>query len=106
MSATDAKNEFGRVLDRVTQGEVVVITRHDTPKAVMLSIVEYEALTGRTSRTIETLSREFDTWLARMQTPRTRAALKAAFDASPTELGKAAGVAVRQARGRAARKRG
>jgi hypothetical protein len=33
MTATDAKNEFGRAMDTVLQGRGV-ITRHDTPKAV------------------------------------------------------------------------
>ena len=96
ISATDAKNELGRVLDRVTQGHVVVITKHDAPKAVMLSIAEYESLTGRTRRALETLSGEFDALLARMQTPHARAGMRAAFNASPTQLGKAAVAAARK----------
>ena len=96
ISATDAKNEFGRVLDRVTQGQVVVITKHDDPKAVMLSIADYEALTGRARRALETLSGEFDALLARMQTPRARAGMTAAFNASPAQLGKAAVAAARK----------
>ena len=98
ISATEAKNEFGRVLDRVTQGQVVVITKHDQPRAVMLSIAEYESLTGRTRRALETLSGEFDALLARMQTPRARAGMTAAFNASPAQLGKAA-VATARKRG-------
>ncbi len=90
VSATDAKNEFGHVLDRVARGEAVVITRHDAPRAVMLSFEAYTALTNRAERTLDTLTSEFDAVVARMQTPRARAAVDAAFNASPARLGKAA----------------
>ena len=95
-SATDAKKQFGRVLEMALRGGVVVITRHDTPKAVLLSVDEFNALTRATERTLDTLSAEFDAMLARMQTPRARARMKAAFQASPKELGKAAITAARR----------
>ena len=41
-------------------------------------------------RALEALARELDAMFARMQTPRARARLKAAFGASPKKLGKAA----------------
>ena len=47
MTATDAKNEFGRVMDVVLQGGAVVITRHETPKAVLISFEEYNRAEGR-----------------------------------------------------------
>ncbi len=90
VSATDAKNEFGHVLDRVARGEAVVITRHEAPRAVIVSFDAYTALTNRAERALNTLSGEFDAAVARMQTPRARAALEAAFNASPARLGKAA----------------
>lgn len=40
-----AKNEFGRVLDLAEKNGAVVITKHDAPRAVLLSIDEYNALT-------------------------------------------------------------
>ena len=43
-SATVAKNEFGRVLDLALEHGGVVITRHNNPKAVLLSASEYQAL--------------------------------------------------------------
>ena len=89
-SATDAKKQFGRVLDMALQGGAVVITRHDAPKAVLLSVDEFNALTRATERTLDTLSAEFDGMLARMQTARARTRMSAAFRASPKELGKAA----------------
>ena len=95
-SATDAKKQFGRVLEMALRGGAVVITRHDAPKAVLLSVDEFNALTRATERTLDTLSAEFDAMLARMQTPRARARMTAAFRASPKELGKAARVAARK----------
>ena len=74
----------------------MVITQHDAPKAVLLSVDEFTALTRATEGTLDTLSAEFDALLARMQTPRARAGMKAAFAASPKELGKAAVAAARK----------
>lgn len=95
-TATDAKKQFARVLELVLQGGAVVITKHDAPKAVLLSVDEFTALAGATEGTLDTLSAEFDALLARMQTPRARAGMKAAFAASPRELGKAAVAAARK----------
>jgi antitoxin Phd len=95
-TATDAKKQFARVLEMVLQGGAVVITKHDAPKAVLLSVDEFNALTKGAEGTLDTLSAEFDALLARMQTPRARAGMKAAFDASPRELGKAAVAAARK----------
>jgi antitoxin Phd len=98
VSATDAKREFGQLLDQVMQGRLVVITKHDAPKAVMMTIGKYEALSKAGETKLETLSEEFDALLARMQTPAARRGMKAAFDASPKQLGRAA-VALARKRG-------
>jgi antitoxin Phd len=95
-TATQAKNEFGRALEMVLQGGTVVITKHDAPKAVLISVDEFYKLSHATELTLDTLSGEFDALLARMQSPRARAAMKAAFVASPQELGKAAVIAARK----------
>ena len=94
-TATDAKKQFARLLELVLQGGAVVITKHDAPKAVLLSVDEFTALTKATESPLDTLSAEFDALLARLQTPRTRAGRKTAFAASPKELGKAAVAAAR-----------
>jgi antitoxin Phd len=96
VTATDAKKQFGRVLELVLKGGVVVITKHDAPKAILLSVEEFNALTRATDGTLDTLTTDFDAMLARMQPPRARAAMKAAFGASPKELGKAAVAAARK----------
>src|SRR5919108_3162347 len=95
VTATDAKKQFGRVLELVLRGGAVVITKHDAPKAIVLSMEEFDALTRAGASTLDSLSADFDAMLARMQTPRARAGMKAAFGASPKELGKAAVAAAR-----------
>jgi antitoxin Phd len=95
-TATEAKNEFGQVLDKVMQGTNVVITRHDVPKAVLISMDAFNALSPAPQLRIDALSGEFDAMLARMQSPQVRAAMKSAFHASPKKLGKAAVAAARK----------
>jgi prevent-host-death family protein len=95
-TATQAKNEFGRVLDMVLQGGTVVITKHDAPKAILISMDGFNKLTQATERTLDTLREEFDEMLARMQSPKARTAMKEAFRASPEESGKAAVIAARK----------
>jgi antitoxin Phd len=96
VTATDAKKEFARMLEMVIQGGVVVITKHDAPKAVLLSVDEFNALAHAPSHKLDALSGQFDALLARMQTPKARAGMKAAFAASPKQLGRAAVAAARR----------
>lgn len=98
VTATDAKKEFGRVLETVIQGGAFVITKHQDPKAVLISLEAFDALSQAAESTLDTLSDRFDAMLARMQRPGARRGMKAAFDASPKQLGKAA-VAVARKRG-------
>ncbi len=96
ISATEAKNRLGEVLDSVMQGGMVLITKHETPRAVLLSMEEYSALSRASQTRLDTLNGEFDGLLARMQTAKARAGMKAAFNASPKRLGKAAVAAARK----------
>ena len=96
VTATDAKKGFARVLEMVIRGGVVVITKHDAPKAVLLSVDEFNALAHAPSLKLDALSGQFDALLARMQTPKARAGMKAAFAASPKQLGRAAVAAARR----------
>ena len=90
VTATQAKNEFGQMLDKVIEGRHVVITKHETPKAVMIPYAEFQAYTERDRRELNSLSAEFDALLAQMQTPAARSGLRAALRATPAEMGKAA----------------
>ena len=96
VTATEAKNKFGLLLEKAMQGGVVVITKHDAPKAVLISMDEYTALASAPESRIDTLSAEFDSLLMRMQRPGARNSMQAAFHASPKQLGKAAVVAARK----------
>lgn len=99
VTATEAKTRFGPLLEGAIQGRTVVITRHNTAKAVLLPMAEYEALTARRTLEIPELDAEFDALLASMQTPESRKARRAAFNASPKELGRAALEAAQRRRG-------
>ncbi|MBZ5523645.1 MAG: hypothetical protein LAP21_15535 [Acidobacteriia bacterium] len=57
---------------------------------------EINPLGHATLSKLDALSRAFDALLARMQRPRASRSMKAAFDASPRELGKAAVAAARK----------
>lgn len=96
VTATYAKNEFGRVLETAIEQGVVAITRYEAAKAVLLSVDEFNALVGAGRSDLDALSGEFDALLADMQAPRARSGMKAAFEASPRELGKAAVLAARK----------
>ncbi len=98
VAATKVKNEFGAILDRAAHGGAVAITRHDTPKAVLLSYDEFESLVKARSDSLDDLNTEFDTLLARMQTSKARKGMKTAFNASPAQLGRAAVNAARKRR--------
>jgi antitoxin Phd len=95
-TATEAKNKFGQILEKALHGDVVVITKHDAEKAVLISMEAFEALSRAPESRIDTLSAEFDTLLARMQGPAARQAMHLAFHASPKQLGKAAVAAARK----------
>jgi PHD/YefM family antitoxin component YafN of YafNO toxin-antitoxin module len=77
------------------QGGAVVITKHDAPRAVLISVENFNALTGAAETKLDTLSRDFDVLLARMQTSTSRRGMQAAFAASGKRLGKAAVAAAR-----------
>jgi prevent-host-death family protein len=96
VTATDAKKRFGRILELVLRGGAVVITKHDAPKAIVLSMDEFDALTKGAESRLDSLSADFDAMLGRMQTPKARTGMKAAFGASPKELGRAAAATARK----------
>ena len=98
-TASDAKNAFGRLLETAERAGMVTITRHNQPKAVLLSIDEYRALAGAPEDALGALSDEFDAMLDRMQAAGARDAMQAAFDTPPHELGRIAVKGARRKRG-------
>ena len=96
ITATDAKNEFARALETALRGQPVVITKHDEPKAVLISMEDFHALSESAETKLNSLSAEFDAMLEGMQKRKSVDAMKAAFDASPRELGRTAKRAARR----------
>jgi antitoxin Phd len=90
VAATRFKNEFGTIFEKAALGGAVAITRHDKPKAVLLSFAEFESLVKARAPALDDLSEQFDDLLARMQTPQARKGMAAAFNTPPAELGRAA----------------
>src|SRR5947207_2004580 len=90
VSASAAKNAFGRILDRVAREGRLAITKHDEPCAVLISLDEYRALVGAGASTLDTLSAEFDALFERMQKPGMSAAMQRAFAMPSAALGRAA----------------
>lgn len=100
VAASRLKNEFGGVFEQVALSGAVAITKHGTPRAVLLSYAEFQALTASATPALDELSGRFDKLLAAMQTPEAKAGVAAAFDATPEELGAAAVKAARTAQRR------
>jgi antitoxin Phd len=100
VAATRFKNEFGSIFEQAAVSGAVAITKHNTPRAVLLSDAEFEALTRSAAPALDELTAEFDDLLERMQTPKSKAAMASAFDATPAELGRAAVKAARPKRRR------
>jgi len=95
VSATMAKNELAHLLEIVSGGPVV-ITKHEEPRAVLLSFEDWEALKRSAGTRLERLTQDFDALLARMQTAEARRGMDEAFNAGPEELGRAALTAAKQ----------
>jgi prevent-host-death family protein len=91
ITATELKNTTADVFEQVAARRAVAITRHDKPRAVLLSVEQYEALTGQQNPDwLEKLHEEYRGMLDRMQGPEQRAAAEKLFKATPEELGEAA----------------
>ena len=95
-TATEAKNEFGRLLEQAIRGTTVLITKHDSPRAVLISIEHFQTLQEAPEAKLITLTEQFDTLLERMQSPKARHGMAAAFGADTRRLGKAAVAAARK----------
>src|SRR5581483_6390822 len=82
VAATRFKNEFGTIFEQAAVNGAVAITKHNTPKAVLMSIAEFEALIAASEPALDDLTARFDDLLQRMQTPKAKAGMASAFDAT------------------------
>ena len=98
--ASRFKNEFGAIFEQAALGGAVAITKHNMPKAVLMSYAEFEALTKSSAPALDDLTERFDELLQGMQEPVAKAAMTSAFEATPEQLGRAAVKAARAKRRR------
>ena len=90
ITATELKNATADVFEQVAAKQAIAITRHEKPRAILLSVEQYEALTGHRPEWLEKLHEEYRGMLERMQGPEQRAGAEKLFRATPEELGQAA----------------
>jgi prevent-host-death family protein len=90
ITATELKNSTADVFEQVAAKQAIAITRHEKPRAILLSVEQYEALTGHRPEWLEKLHEEYRGMLERMQGPEQRAGAEKLFRATPEELGQAA----------------
>jgi len=96
--ASRLKNAPGAIVDQAVAGHPVVITKHDAPRAVILSFDDFEALARAREPGLEVLEARFEALLAGMQKPEAKRAVRAALDAAPEALGRAAVAGARKPR--------
>lgn len=80
----------------MTDGDILIVEDRDPPKAVLTSFEKFRQPSDSGRIRLDSLSGEFDALLARMQTPEVRSRIRAAFGASPGQLGQAAVAAARR----------
>lgn len=90
VAASKLKNKFGAIFEKAALGQPVAITKHDTPKAVLISYEEFASLVQARGTELNHLSSEFETLLQNLQTPKARKGMASAFNASPAQMGRAA----------------
>lgn len=96
VSASEIKNALGAVWDTMNARGAVAITRHEKPRAVLLSVERFQELLRAGRPSLDALTAEFDELLAGLQSPSAGRALASAFRASPAQLGRAAVAAARK----------
>lgn len=90
VTATQLKQSTADVLDQVSAGRPIAVTRHDRVRVVMISVEQYNELVAQGSHVLSELRTEYRTMLEEMQSPEQKAAAIRAFNATPEELGAAA----------------
>jgi len=85
-TASEAKHNFGQLLDTAVRTGPVTITKQRKPAAVLISLDDYQALTQVEERTLATLTAEFDRRFDLMQAPGAAAAMQRAFDTPESQL--------------------
>lgn len=98
VSATHLVAGMQKVTSTVMAQGAVVITRHDEPAMVLMSVDRYLKLEQAAEPNLDALTRQFDDMFAAMQGDRAAAAMADAFAMTPQQLGRAAVRAARPPR--------
>ncbi|AGU53836.1 hypothetical protein VAPA_2c12830 [Variovorax paradoxus B4] len=89
-SATKLASGMQSVTGTVMARGAVLITRHEQPSMVLMSVERYLALEQAAQPDLEALTRHFDTMFSHMQGEAAAQAMADAFAMAPAELGEAA----------------
>lgn len=89
-SATKLASGVQAVTHTVMARGAVVITRHDRPSMVLMSVEHYLRMEQASQPSLKVLTYRFDDMFARMQGEAAAQAMAAAFAMTPSELGVAA----------------
>lgn len=92
ISVTDLKKRLSSVLGRVVHHQPVVISRHDQPTAVLISLKDYTQLVEQIPDPIEALRQQFSHLLQRASAPGADAASDQVYTGTPGDLAAAAGI--------------
>lgn len=90
VSATNLVSGMQKVTGTVMAHGAVVVTRHDEPTMVLMSVDRYLQLEQAAEPNLDALTRQFDEMFARMQDADAAQNMAEAFAMSPEQLGKAA----------------
>ncbi len=85
-TASEAKHNFGQLLDTAVRAGPVAITKQRKPTAMLISLDDYQRLTQVEDRTLAVLAAEFDRRYEAMQAPGASAAMQRAFDTPEAQL--------------------
>ncbi|MBC2593510.1 type II toxin-antitoxin system Phd/YefM family antitoxin [Ruficoccus amylovorans] len=90
--ASDLKNAFKSVYQKVLQSGPVTITRSRKPEAILLPVELYDQMIEELAARdpLEVFRKEYEARFAKMQSGKAQKAYEDAFNAPPDELGKAA----------------
>jgi len=94
-TASEAKHNFGQLLDTALRAGPVAITKQRKPTAMLISLDDYMVLTQVEERALAVLSAEFDRRFEMMQAPGAAAAMQRAFDTPEEQLGAFAAASLR-----------
>jgi PHD/YefM family antitoxin component YafN of YafNO toxin-antitoxin module len=90
VSATKLAEGMSSVTHTVLSQGAVLVTRHDQPAMVLVSVDRFLELEAAAEPNLDALTHQFDELFSRMQDPEAAGRMGEAFSMTPAQLGKAA----------------